>query len=73
MLSDLARFNTAKRYRTPLLIGGAIFAGLGAALVAGVWAQANGRRVAALPVAPAWGISGRRSWSLQQALSQPAY
>jgi regulator of protease activity HflC (stomatin/prohibitin superfamily) len=58
MLSDLARFNTAKRYRTPLLIGGAIFAGLGAALVAGVWAQANGRRVAALPVAPALGYLG---------------
>jgi regulator of protease activity HflC (stomatin/prohibitin superfamily) len=58
MLSDLARFNGAKRYRTRLLIGGAIFAGLGAALVAGVWAQANGRWLAALPVAPALGYLG---------------
>jgi regulator of protease activity HflC (stomatin/prohibitin superfamily) len=58
MLSDLARFNTAKRYRAPLLIGGAIFAGLGAALVAGVWAHVNGRWLAGLPVASAFGYLG---------------
>jgi regulator of protease activity HflC (stomatin/prohibitin superfamily) len=62
MLSDLARFNTAKRYRAPLLIGGSIFAVLGAALVAGVWAHVNGRWLAGLPVAPALGYLAAALW-----------
>ena len=58
MLSELSHFNTAKRYRAPLLIGGAIFATLGIALIIGVSARANGQLLAGIPVLPSLGYLG---------------
>ena len=58
MVSELAYFNAAKRYRTPLLSGGAIFAALGVALIAGVWAHANAQWLSGLSVPPSLGCLG---------------
>jgi regulator of protease activity HflC (stomatin/prohibitin superfamily) len=39
MFSELPRFNKASRYRVPLLVGGAVLACVGAALIGAVWAH----------------------------------
>jgi regulator of protease activity HflC (stomatin/prohibitin superfamily) len=39
MFSELPRFNKASRYRVPLLVGGAVLASVGAALIGAVWAH----------------------------------
>ena len=39
MFSELPRFNKASRYRVPLLVGGAVLASVGAALIGAAWAH----------------------------------
>jgi hypothetical protein len=52
MLSDVARFNAARRYCSPLLMGGAILAGLAVGLIAGAAAPRNARWLANVLVPP---------------------
>jgi regulator of protease activity HflC (stomatin/prohibitin superfamily) len=58
MLSDIARFNAARRYRFPLLLGGALLAGLAVALVTGAAAPGNARWLANVSVPPSFAYLG---------------
>jgi hypothetical protein len=58
MLSDVARFNATRRYRFPLLMGGAILAGLAVALMAVAAAPGDARRLANIPVPPSFAYLG---------------
>jgi regulator of protease activity HflC (stomatin/prohibitin superfamily) len=58
MLSDIARFNAARRYRFPLLLGGALLAGLAVALVTGAAAPGNARWFANVSVPPSFAYLG---------------
>jgi regulator of protease activity HflC (stomatin/prohibitin superfamily) len=58
MLSDIARFNAARRYRFVLLLGGALLAGLAVALVASAAAPGNARWLANWPVPPSFAYLG---------------
>ena len=50
MLSELAHFNHAQRYRAPLLIAGAILASFGLILIGAVSQQANANWLSGVPV-----------------------
>jgi hypothetical protein len=58
MLSELAHFNKAKRYRGPLLIAGAILASFGLMLIGALSAQANVNWLSGVPVPASFAYLG---------------